>query len=194
MIIPSATAPRTAARLAGPAYRGGVTTAAAAPAVAVALAPNSHGSWSRASLHTGIDVFATSAPVYVASGGPLTADTTSAARLTGARMPSRSSAAAVFDALPDTSRIQLPTLIGDVALNIRNMFRKRSGRPRSLTSRAGETTSATAPMKSARFARGSFPVTCATPCSTADAPAIPPVQKYSGIAIFQTGSLTIFRP
>src|SRR4051794_9663141 len=110
----SATAPITAARRAGPANRTGVTTAAAAPAVAVALAPNNHGRWSRPSLHPGIDVFATSAPVYVASGGPAANEATSAARFTGARMPSSSSAAAVFDAPPDTSRIQLPTLIGEV--------------------------------------------------------------------------------
>src|SRR5581483_4504693 len=117
-----------------------------APAVAAALAPNSHGNSSRASLHTGIDVLATSAPVYVASGGPETNEANSAAHFSGFRIPRSSSAAAVFDAPPETSRIHDPTLIGDVTLNTRNMCRKRSGRPRSEISSSGEATSATAPM------------------------------------------------
>jgi hypothetical protein len=54
-------------------------------------------------------------------------------------------AAAVLDAPPEATRIQLPTLIGDVGLNTRSMFRNRSGRPRSLIKRTGETRSAAAP-------------------------------------------------
>src|SRR5581483_2628635 len=75
----SATAPRRAVRRAGPADFDGAKSVVAAPPLAAALAPKSHGSSPRASLQTGIDVFATSAPVYVASGGPVTDETSSAA-------------------------------------------------------------------------------------------------------------------
>src|SRR5437764_2205413 len=113
----SVTTPASAARRAGPAHSVGVNIAAAAPALAAALAPNSHGSSSRASLHTGIAVFAISAPVYVASGGPLRNDVASASHFSGRSTPSSSSAAAVFEAPLCTKRIQLPTLIGEVTLN-----------------------------------------------------------------------------
>jgi hypothetical protein len=91
-------------------------------------------------------VLAISAPVYVASGGPVTNDATSASHLSGRRMPSSSSPAAVFEAPLENARIQLPTLIGEVTLKTRSMFRNRSGRPRSEIRRSGETASATAPM------------------------------------------------
>src|SRR5581483_1047717 len=108
-ITPSSTAtPAIAARRAGPAAPSGVTSAAAAPPLAAALAPKSTGSSSRASDHTGIDVLAKSAPVYVASGGPVANDTSSARSFTGFSFPTRSSAAAVFDAPDETTRIQLP--------------------------------------------------------------------------------------
>src|SRR5437879_5948301 len=106
--------PPIAARRAGPADASGVAIAAAAPAQAVALAPKTHGSSSRASLQTGIAVFASSAPVYVASGGPLRNHTLSARSCNGARSRSRSSAAAVVAAPPERNKIQLPTLIGEV--------------------------------------------------------------------------------
>ena len=72
-------------------------------------------------------------------------DTSSASHLTGRRMPSASSAAAVLDEPLDATRIQLPTLIGEVTLKTRSMFRNRSGRPRSEMSSTGETSSAAAP-------------------------------------------------
>src|SRR4051812_46665056 len=134
----SATTPATADLRAGPAAAGGVNRSDAAPALAAALAPKSHGSSSRASLQTGIAVFAINAPVYVASGGPERNDVASANHLTGRSTPSSSSAAAVFEAPPETTRIQLPTLIGDVTLNMRSMCRNRSGRPRADMSRIGE--------------------------------------------------------
>src|SRR3954454_8571867 len=65
----------------------------------------------------------------------------SAKYLTGLKPPVHSSSAAVVLAPPETPRIQLPTLIGEVTLKTRNMFRKRSGRPRSEISSAGLTTS-----------------------------------------------------
>src|SRR4051795_11742382 len=145
-VRPRATSePPIAARRAGPADPVGVAIAAAAPAVAAALAPNSHGSSSRASLHTGIAVFATSAPVYVASGGPETNDASSASAFRRGSLPQSSSTAAAFDAPPETTRIQLPTLIGEVTLKTRSMFRKRSGRPRSEMSRSGDAISIAAP-------------------------------------------------
>ena len=141
----SAAAPSTASRRAGPAYSVGVKTAAAAPALADALAPKSHGSSRRASCQTGTAVFARSVPVYVESAGPTSAATVSAATLTGFSTPSSSSAAAVPDAVPETNRTQLPTLIGEVTLKTRSMFRKRSGRPRSETRSTGLTRSPAAP-------------------------------------------------
>src|SRR4051812_22612574 len=173
----SATTPATADLRAGAAASSGVKSSEAAPALAAALAPKSHGSSSRASLQTGIAVFAIKAPVYVASGGPERNDIASASHFTGRSTPSSSSAAAVFEAPPETTRIQLPTLIGDVTLNILSMFKKRSGRPRSEMRRIGDAASATAPTYSALFARRSLPVTRAMPWRTEDAPAIPPVQK-----------------
>ena len=47
--------------------------------------------------------------------------------------------------LRGVSHPDVPTLIGDVGLATRSMFRNRSGRPRSETSRTGETISAAAP-------------------------------------------------
>ena len=45
----------------------------------------------------------------------------------------------MFEAPPLTSSTQEPTFIGEVTLNTRSMWWKRSGRPRSEISRAGET-------------------------------------------------------
>src|SRR5205823_6261403 len=59
----SAAAHPIASRRAGPASSGGSRRAAAAPAVAVPLAPKSHGSSCRPSCQTGTEVLASSAPV-----------------------------------------------------------------------------------------------------------------------------------
>src|ERR671923_1374255 len=138
-------APRIARRRAGPASRGGRKSAVAAPALADALAPKSHGSSCRASCHTGIAVSAISVPVYVASGPPARKDTASATTFTGLRIPRLLRTAAVVDAPPETKSTHEPTLIGEVTLKTRSMFRKRSGRPRSEIRRIGDTASAAAP-------------------------------------------------
>ena len=114
--------------------------------------------------------------------------------MTGSRTPNSSSAAAALDAPPETSSIQDPTLIGEVTLKTRNMFRKRSGRPRSETSSAGLTMSATAPTYSERLASVSLPAIRATRLSTDEPPARPPVKKYQGISGCQTGSFSTGRP
>src|SRR5919201_5056691 len=123
--------PRIASRRAGPASSGGRKSAVAAPALADALAPKSHGSSRLASCHTGTAVSAISVPVYVVSGGPARNDTTSAATFTRFRLPRLLRTAAVVHAPPETKSTHEPTLIGEVTLNTRNMFRNRSGRPRS---------------------------------------------------------------
>jgi hypothetical protein len=82
-----------------------------------------------------------------------------------------------LDAPPETSSIQDPTLMGEVTLKTRNMLRARSGRPRSETRSAGDTTSAAAPTYSDVFARRSLPATRASPWSTLDAPARPPKKR-----------------
>src|SRR4051812_49597542 len=104
----SATTPATADLRAGPAAAGGVNRSDAAPALAAALAPKSHGSSSRASLQTGIAVFAISAPVYVASGGPGRNDAAPPSRLTSRPPPSQPSAARGRQAPPATATIPLP--------------------------------------------------------------------------------------
>jgi hypothetical protein len=45
--------------------------------------------------------------------------------------PARSAATEALDAAPLDASTQLPTLMGEVTLNTRGMFRNRSGRPRS---------------------------------------------------------------
>src|SRR5207248_3868534 len=126
---------------------------------------------------TGIAVSAMSVPVYVARGGPVRNDTASAAHLSGLRTPSRLSVAAVADAPLETNRIQEPTLIGEVTLKTRSMFRKRSGRPRSEIRSAGLTRSASALRKRLRRASVSLPPIRAARLKTDEAPASPPVKK-----------------
>jgi hypothetical protein len=109
------------------------------------LEPKTNASSSRASLHTGIAALASSAPVYVASGGPVANQVSSASHFSGRGPPSAWSAAAVFPEVLEATRIQLPTLIGEVSLNTRSMFRNRSGRPRSEMRSMGETASIAAP-------------------------------------------------
>ncbi len=107
---------------------------AAAPALAAELAANTNGSSRRASCQTGIAVSETSVAVYTESGAPSRAETASASTFSrGARSSDV--------APPLVARIQEPTLIGEVTLKTRSMFRKRSGRPRSEISSAGLTAS-----------------------------------------------------
>ena len=95
---------------------------------------------------------------------------------------------------PLAPRIHEPTLIGDVTLKTRNMFKKRSGRPRSETSSAGLTASPAMLMYSAAFASGRLPVARAARPRIDEAPASPPVKRYHGISGCQTGSFRIGRP
>src|SRR5436190_6490380 len=98
----------------------------------------------------------------------------------GARRGNRpSSALAVDTALAATVAPSShdPTLMGEVILNIRSMFRKRQGRPRSLIRMIGlnpRPASATAHARRASFL---LPATSAAKPRPADAPASPPVKK-----------------
>src|SRR5690348_9020807 len=97
-------------------------------------------------------------------------------------MPSTSHAASAVVAAPEPARIHEPTLIGEVTLKTRNMFRKRSGRPRSLTSSTGLTTSAASPIHIDVFASRSLRAARAVRLRIDEAPASPPVKKYHGIS------------
>src|SRR5262249_60725412 len=107
------------------------------------------------------------------------------------KIPRSSQAASAVVEAPDPTRIQEPTLIGEVTLKTRSMFRNRSGRPRSDTSSAGLTTSAPRPIHSDVRARRSFPAVRAARLSTDHAPARPPVKKEHGISGFQTRPVAI---
>jgi len=71
----------------------------------------------------------------------------------------------------------VPTLIGELGLIIRSMFRNRSGRPRSATSATPDTAIAPAAPTFAVRASRPWPASCAQPASTPDAPARPPMKK-----------------
>ena len=89
---------------------------------------------------------------------------------------------------PLAASTQEPTLIGEVILNMRSMFKKRSGRPRSEISSAGLTATAPKEVNHARRASSGWrrPLSAA---SVPDAPARPPVNRYQGISGVHTGSL-----
>ncbi len=72
-----------------------------------------------------------SAAVYVATAGPIAPAASVAARPSPGYSPETSLAAAIPATGPNPLSTQVPTLIGEVTLNTRNMLRKRSGRPRS---------------------------------------------------------------
>ena len=86
-----------------------------------------------------------------------------------------SEAAATPVNAPKPLRIQVPTLIGEVSLSTRSMFRNRSGRPRSLTSAAVLTPNA--PSATSRELRciPVRPVISAPAATRADPAASPPV-------------------
>jgi hypothetical protein len=132
---------------------------------------------------------ATSAAVYVAMPAPRREPATCAARPARGIRPSSSRAAPRALVAPKPVRIQDPTLIGDVTLNTRSMYRNRSGRPRSETSSAGLTTAPPRAPNAARRASASLPCRLAASDSGSEAPARPPVKKYQGISDFQIGGL-----
>jgi len=115
--------------------------------------------------------------VYVDMPRPSTADDASASARTLGRTPSSSQPAAAPLAVPNEATTQLPTLIGEVTLKTRSMFRKRSGRPRSEISSRGLTASAAEAIWILRWASSSFPAARATRLRTEEAPPSPPVKK-----------------
>lgn len=123
-----------------------------------------------------MDVSETSVAVYEASGAPTRAAPVSAATFTFGNLPASSSAPAAPLAVAVAASSQLPTLMGEVTLKTRSMFRNRSGRPRSETRSAGETVSAPSPTSRLVRASLSFPAARAASESAADAPPRPPAK------------------
>src|SRR5579875_1470166 len=103
--------------------------------------------------------------------------------------------AAAPDTGPYTASSQDPTLIGELVLNTRSMFRKREGRPRSLTSATPDSAMAAVALTLALRASCGLPEACANAASTEDAPATPPRNRYPGTSgLFHTGALSTGRP
>src|SRR5438270_12604996 len=134
---PSRAAAPSASRRAAGARPGGIAATPIAPALRAAPDPKMNGSRSGDSCQTGTAVLASSAAVYVDSGRPNTAATGFATDPARGRRPVQALTVANPVLIPATDRIHEPTLIGEVTLNIRSMFRNRAGRPRSDTSSAG---------------------------------------------------------
>jgi len=86
-------------------------------------------------------------------------------------------AAAAVTVAPVPASTHEPTLIGEVSLNIRIMFRNRAGRPRSEISSAGLISTPASDALHADRASRSFDASCAPSPSVADAPASPPTKK-----------------
>ena len=194
MSASSAPAPTAPRRRAGPASATGAPTMPAPPALAMPEAAKTNGSSGYASCQAGTAVSASSTAVYVVSAGPSTAEPTPAARPTPGSRPATSRAVrrpatfrttgttragssvaiAIPAKVPNGARIHEPTFIGEVHLNTRSMFTKRSGTPRSCTSATTLTTAA--PPAVSREARRSVGRPVRSPnAPTADAlPARPP--------------------
>ena len=119
-------------------------------------------------------MFAISTAVYEASGSPSTAAALRAARPPGTRpwVAWSSHPSPVAGLKP--ARIQEPTLIGEVILNMRSMCRKRSGLPRSEMSSGGLASAPTSARVDARRASTASPRVSARRATPADAPARPP--------------------
>src|SRR6185312_6739538 len=90
---------------------------------------------------------------------------------------------------PETATTHEPTLIGEVTLNIRSMFRNRAGRPRSEINSGGLTPIAPNAANQARRASTSLPRSPDRYARPAEAPATPPVKKYAEISHVQVGCL-----
>jgi hypothetical protein len=130
----------------------------------------------------------------VARAGPSAAAPSFAAGPARSNRPSISWAAATPVRVQLPARIHDPMLIGEVTLNIRSMFRNRSGRPRSDTSRAGLAPAAASATGHVRRASSRLPAAPAIAAIVAEQPASPPVKKYQGISQVHTGCLTTGRP
>ena len=110
-------------------------------------------------------------------------------------MPVTAEAAATTPSAEKGERIQVPTDSGEVGLSIRSMCRNRAGRPRSWTSNPAPATAPPAAPRRATRLRLGRPVRAASSASTAEAPARPPLNRYSGTSgTFQVGCLRIGRP
>ena len=113
-----------------------------------------------------------------------------------ARSGGGSSSAAAASPLPGpyATRIQVPTLIGELGLATRSMWWKRSGRPRSAISKYMlANRPAKPPRRPARRSAGR-PVRSAPAASRAEPADRPPVKKYAGIFHSHTGAFSTGRP
>src|SRR5207247_664365 len=108
--------------------------------------------------------------------------------------PARSSTVPAVVAAPEPSSSHVPRFIGELGLNTRIMFAKRSGRPRSFTRSAGLAFTAPVAISAARRASTGFPKARARRANVDDAPASPPVKRYQPISPFHTGAFRIGRP
>ena len=129
----SVAAPSTANRTACPASSAGTTIMPRPPAALAADPANRYGISRCASCQAGTAVLQISAAVYVQTAGPMRAAPAVAAAPAFGSRPVTAQAAAAPDAPPNAEITHVPTLIGEVTLTTRSMFRKRSGRPRSAT-------------------------------------------------------------
>ena len=200
----STAAPATASRRAGPASATGANSMPRPPPLAAADPVKTNGSSRRASFQAGVAVWDSRTAVYEATPGAVAAAQSPAGRAstcsrrpgTVPRQRSGSSSGAAASALPGpyAVRIQVPMLIGEVGLATRSMWWKRSGRPRSATSRYMLTPRApTLPRRPARRSAGR-PVRSAPAASSDDPAARPPVKKYAGICHSHTGGFSTGRP
>ncbi len=115
-----------------------------------------------------------SAAVYVQTPGPTTAAPAVAAAPAFGSRPVTAQAAEAAAPPPNADISQEPTLIGEVGLNTRSMFRKRSGRPRSATRATPDRPIAPTAAIFDALACLWLPVAWANPASTEEAPASPP--------------------
>src|SRR5699024_11989993 len=94
---------------------------------------------------------------------------------------------------PKQDRIHVPTLIGDVSLTVRIMFKKRSGLPRSST--RADALSPVETRADSRALRHSVarPVNWPPAASTPDPPATPPKNRYAAILLSHGAGFTTGR-
>src|SRR5205085_11778545 len=115
---PSSSAPPSASLRAAGAPPGGIAATPMAPALSAAPDPKMNGSISGDSCHTGTAVLASSAAVYVDSGKPSSAEAGRATLAARGNRPVHAFTAARLVLMPAADKIQEPTLIGEVTLNI----------------------------------------------------------------------------
>src|SRR5450631_2695935 len=109
-------------------------------------------------------------------GPTTTAPAVATAPALGSR-PVTAQAADAAAAPPNAEISQEPTLIGELGLSTRSIFRKRSGRPRSATSATPDSPMAPAAAILDALACLWLPAAWANPASTEEAPASPPRKR-----------------